>query len=36
MFVPLVNLVTLLMINVRAMRVLRAAGCRVGLLGASK
>jgi len=36
MFVPLVNLVTLLVVNSRANRVLRNAGYTIGLLGASK
>ena len=36
MFVPLLNLVTLLVLNSRANRVLRGAGYTVGLLGASK
>ena len=36
LFVPLVNLVTLLVLNVRASRELRRAGYKVGLLGASR
>jgi hypothetical protein len=36
MFVPLINLLTLLVVNGRATRVLRDAGYRVGLLGASR
>jgi hypothetical protein len=36
MFVPLINLVTLLIVNTRATRLLRDAGYRVGLLGASR
>lgn len=36
MFVPLVNLIVLLVVSGRATRALRAAGYRVGLLGASK
>lgn len=35
MFVPVVNLVTLVVLNLRATRVLRNAGYSVGLLGAS-
>lgn len=34
MVVPLVNLITLLIINARATKTLRAAGFKVGLLGA--
>ena len=33
MFVPLVNLVTLMILNLRASRVLRDAGCRISPLG---
>lgn len=36
MFIPLVSLITLLLLNSRATTALRAAGYRVGLLGASK
>ena len=36
MFVPLVNLVVLLMLNSRATKALREAGYKVGLMGASK
>ena len=36
MFLPLINLLTLLVVNGRATRVLRDAGYRVGLLGASR
>jgi hypothetical protein len=36
MLVPLVNLITLLVLNSMATRQLRSAGYRVGLLGASK
>ncbi|MGE5823767.1 MAG: hypothetical protein ACM36A_04160 [Bacteroidota bacterium] len=36
MFVPLVNLIVLLVVSGRATRALRDAGYRVGLLGASK
>lgn len=36
MFVPLVNLITLLVLNARATTLLRNAGYKVGLLGASK
>lgn len=36
MFIPLVNLITLLIVNSRATRHLRNAGYKVGLLGASK
>jgi hypothetical protein len=36
MFVPMVNLITLLIVNSRVTARLRAAGYRVGLLGASK
>jgi hypothetical protein len=36
MFVPLVNLITLLILNSRASTRLRAAGYHVGLMGASK
>ncbi len=36
MFVPLINLITLLRLNSSATKALRAAGYRVGLLGASK
>ena len=36
MFVPLVNLITLLVLNARATRRLREAGYKVGLLGASR
>jgi hypothetical protein len=36
MFVPLVNLIVLLVVSGRATRALRGAGYRVGLLGASK
>jgi hypothetical protein len=36
MAIPLVSLVTLFVLNSKATRVLRAAGYRVGLLGASK
>jgi hypothetical protein len=35
MFVPLVSLIVLLVLNSRATKILRAAGYRVGLLGAS-
>jgi len=36
MFVPFVNLLTLLAVNARATTALRSAGYKVGLLGASK
>jgi hypothetical protein len=36
MLVPPINLITLLVLNSRATRTLRAAGYKVGLLGASK
>jgi hypothetical protein len=36
MCIPLVNLIVLLVLNSKATRALRAAGYRVGLLGASK
>ena len=36
MFVPLVNLITLLIVNSRATSRLRDAGYKVGLMGASK
>jgi len=36
MFVPLVNLITLLILNSRATRLLREAGYTVGLMGASR
>jgi hypothetical protein len=36
MFLPLINLITLLVVNARATRVLRDAGYKVGLLGASR
>ena len=36
MFVPLVNLITLLVLNQRATKVLREAGYTVGLMGASR
>ncbi|OOG66389.1 hypothetical protein B0E46_02680 [Rhodanobacter sp. B04] len=36
MFVPLVNLIVLLVLNAKATARLRAAGFRVGLLGASR
>lgn len=36
MFVPLLNLIILLVLNARATRTLREAGYKVGLLGASK
>jgi len=36
MIIPLVNLITLLVLNSRATRELRAAGYKVGLMGASK
>jgi hypothetical membrane protein len=36
MFVPLVNLIVLLVVSGRATRALRGAGYRVGLLGASR
>lgn len=36
MFVPLVNLITLFILNMRATRRLREAGYKVGLLGASR
>ncbi len=36
MFVPLVNLITLLLLNSRATKVLREAGYTVGLMGASR
>lgn len=35
MFIPLVNLITLLILNSKATRMLRAAGYEVGLLGAN-
>jgi hypothetical protein len=35
-FLPFINLITLLVLNARATRYLRQAGYRVGLLGASK
>lgn len=35
MFVPLVNLLTLLILNAKATRILRAAGLHVGLMGVS-
>jgi uncharacterized protein involved in cysteine biosynthesis len=35
MFIPLVNLIALLMLNRKATKYLQAAGCRVGLFGAS-
>ena len=36
MFVPLVNLITLLILNSRATKLLREAGYTVGLMGASR
>ena len=36
MFIPLINLITLLVLNSRATKELRANGYKVGLLGASK
>lgn len=36
MFLPLVNLITLLLLNARATRRLRAAGYRVGFFGVSR
>ena len=36
MFIPLINLITLLILNSRATKQLRNAGYKVGLLGASK
>lgn len=36
MFLPLVNLITLLLLNARAIRRLRAAGYRVGFFGVSR
>ena len=36
MFIPLINLITLLVLNGRATKVLRESGYKVGLLGASK
>ena len=36
MFVPVINLITLLILNSRATRELRAKGYKVGLMGASK
>lgn len=34
MFIPLINLITLIVINLKAIKILRAAGYQVGLLGA--
>jgi hypothetical protein len=36
MFVPLISIITLAILNSRATKALRAAGYRVGLLGASR
>ena len=36
MFIPLINLITLLVINSKAINKLREAGYKVGLMGASK
>jgi hypothetical protein len=36
MFVPLINIITLLMLNSSATKALRAAGFKVGLLGARR
>jgi hypothetical protein len=35
-FVPLVNLLSWIVINVRATKILRAEGYRIGLLGAKR
>jgi hypothetical protein len=36
MFIPLINLITLVILNSRATQALRAGGYKVGLLGASR